>query len=289
MVRAFCPGHITCFFSPAGDVCGDLLARGSVGAGIRTSLGAFVEVTERSDERVCIVIDGSSSDAPVTRHVLSDMAPDRGFDVIVEGQLPSGEGFGMSASGAIAVALCLSDILGLSKSKAYEAAHRADILGGGGLGDVVALTCHAHQPVRVKEGFPPLGHVVGTDVRFDRLTLAVLGPKMNTGHILGDPLVCETIRLAGSTAVNEYLRNPSVDRLFEISNRFSAETGLESREVFETIAHLREEGYNAGMCMLGNSIFTDAPPEIVTGRLGHSEGVFSCTSTDEPPYLTHRA
>ena len=289
MVRAFCPGHITCFFSPAGDVQGDLLARGSIGVGIRTSLGSFVEVTERSDDKVRIIIDGEPSKAPVTHHVFSEMAPGRGFDVIVEGQLPSGEGFGMSAAGAIAAALCLSDLLGLSESEAFETAHKADILGGGGLGDVAALTCLAHQPVRMKEGIPPLGHVVGTDVRFDDLTLAVLGPKMNTGNVLSDPEVRNLIFMAGSSAVVEYMKEPSLERLFEISNRFSLKTGLESPDVSEAILCLRREGYKAAMCMLGNSIFTDAPSDLVFDCLGLSDGVYSCSSTDGSPGLIHKA
>lgn len=289
MVQAFCPGHITCFFSPAGDTVGDILAKGSVGVGIRTSLGTYVELTERTDGRVQIMLDGESSDAPVTSRVLSEMAPGRGFDVVIEGQLPSGEGFGMSAAGAIATALCLSEMLGLPEKTAFEVAHRSDILGGGGLGDVAALTCLAHQPVRVKEGIPPLGLVVGTDVRFKDLTLAVLGPKVNTGKVLGDPEVREAISSAGAVAVAEYMENPSLEHLFGISNRFSAEIGLESPAVAEAIVRLGKEGYGAGMCMLGNSIFTDAPSDIVADCLDLSDGIFSCSSTDECPRLTRRA
>lgn len=289
MVQTFCPGHITCFFSPAGDTVGDILAKGSVGVGIRTSLGTYVELTERTDGRVQIMLDGESSDAPVTSRVLSEMAPGRGFDVVIEGQLPSGEGFGMSAAGAIATALCLSEMLGLPEKTAFEVAHRSDILGGGGLGDVAALTCLAHQPVRVKEGIPPLGLVVGTDVRFKDLTLAVLGPKVNTGKVLGDPEVREAISSAGAVAVAEYMENPSLEHLFGISNRFSAEIGLESPAVAEAIVRLGKEGYGAGMCMLGNSIFTDAPSDIVADCLDLSDGIFSCSSTDECPRLTRRA
>lgn len=288
MVQAFCPGHITCFFSPAGDTDGDILAKGSIGVGIRTSLGAYVELIERADDRVRIMLDGELSDAPVTSRVLAEMAPSRGFDVIIEGELPSGEGFGMSAAGAIATALCLSEVLGLSENVAFEVAHRSDILGGGGLGDVAALTCLAHQPVRVKEGIPPLGLVVGTDVQFEDLTLAVLGPKVNTGNVLDDPAVREAISSAGATAVAEYMKNPSLEHLFEISNRFSAEIGIESPAVAEAIACLGKEGYNAGMCMLGNSIFTDAPSDIVAECLPLSDGIYSCSSTDECPRLIRR-
>lgn len=288
MIRAFCPGHITCFFSPAGGTRGNILERGSVGAGIRTSLGAYVEISERSDSKVEITIDGKASDAPVTRWVLSNMAPGRGLEVTVEGELPNGEGFGMSASGAIATALGISEMLGLSEEDAFEVAHKADIMGGGGLGDVSALTCPVHQPVRIKEGLPPLGRVVGTDVKFDCLTLVVLGPKMHTGNVLSDPVRSTTISRAGVTALSDYVKKPAIDRLFGISNRFSEEIGLESRGVADAIADLRAEGYGAGMCMLGNSIFTDAPKDVVIECLGLSEGIYECASTDMPPHIIHK-
>ena len=96
MVKAFCPGHITCFFQPSDPGQADLLRRGSSGAGIRLSLGSEVVLEERSDDRVRVAIDGVETSAPVTEYVMSQMLPGRGYDVIVSNGLPCGEGFGMS-------------------------------------------------------------------------------------------------------------------------------------------------------------------------------------------------
>ncbi len=287
MATAFCPGHITCFFTPAGDPSDDLLRRGSLGAGIRTSLGASADVCERSGIRT--VMDGRECELEVTSRVLEILAPGRGFDVTVENGLPCGEGFGMSAAGAVAAALAVADICGIDRQTAFEAAHRAEILGGGGLGDVSALYCLGHQPVRVKEGIPPYGEVVSTGVRFDRLTLAVLGPKMHTGNVLGDPARFAAISEAGRRAVGEYLEDPGPGRLYSIANRFSAEAGVECGAVSSALEKLHAEGHMAAMCMLGNSVFTDAPPEEAESLLGPDARVFSCASTDREAEVTRRA
>ena len=286
MVSAFCPGHITCFFTPAGDLSADLLSRGSLGAGIRTSLGAFADVHERSGTRT--VMDGSETDLPVTSRVLELLAPGRGFDVSVENGLPCGEGFGMSAAGAVAVALAVADICGIGKQEAFEAAHKAEILGGGGLGDVSALYCLGHQPVRVKEGIPPYGEVIPTGVEFKQLTLAVLGPKMHTGSVLSDPVRVSAISNAGRRAVKEYLVKPDLGKLYGLSNRFSVEAGVECAEVSDALSKLHAEGYRAAMCMLGNSIFTDAPETEAESLLGPGANIFSCSSTDKSAGITHR-
>ena len=283
MVTVFCPGHITCFFAPAGDPSDDILRRGSIGAGIRTSLGTSAEVTERSGQGLHLVMDGQEADLPVTRNVAESMAPGRGFDIMIENELPCGEGFGMSASGAIAVALALSQIIGSDTQDAFEKAHAAEIRGGGGLGDVSAIQCPAHQPVRVRQGIAPYGETVGTGVRFDILTLAVLGSNMNTGRVLGDSETYSAIQTAGRKAVAEYLDGPNQETLFSLSNRFSSETGLECEAVSSALKKLRSENYHAAMCMLGNSIFTDAPADVTESLLGEDAAVFSCCSTDAAP------
>lgn len=287
MVTAFSPGHITCFFAPSGPSEGNALSRGSVGAGIRTSLGATVEICERSGSGHRIVMDGVSASASVTEKLLERMAPGRGFEVFIENQLPCSEGFGMSAAGAIAAALCLSEIVGTSEQQAYEQAHLAEINGGGGLGDVSAISCLEHQPVRIRPGIPPYGEVIGTGVEFRSLSFVVLGPKMHTGQTLGNPEVFSKISEYGKIGLNEYLEDPSEDALFGISNRFSSVCGLESDEVKNAIHRLNENGFRSAMCMLGNSIFTDAPPEEARSILGVDK-VYSASSTNGCPSIIRK-
>ena len=110
---------------------------------------------------------------------------------------------------------------------------------------------------------------------------------MNTGKVLSDPETYSLIQNAGRSAVSEYLTSPDASLLFSLSNRFSAETGLECEAVKEAISKLHSEGYQAAMCMLGNSIFTDAPADVTESLLG-TDAVFSCGSTDSMPGITRK-
>lgn len=286
-VSAFCPGHVSCVFEPMNTL--HVLSTGSRGFGIRLSLGSTSTVEERDDDVVNISIDGSVSAAMITREVANMMAPGRGFDICIENDLPMSQGFGTSASGAIATAIAIADLIGESRTKAFEAAHIAEVQGGGGLGDVSAIVAGRDIPVRTRAGFPPHGTVENAGIRFETLTLGVLGPKMNTYSVLGDGEAVHRVREAGGVAMETFLADPTKETLFEASNRFSMDTCLESPLIRKAIMRLNDAGYGAGMCMLGNSIFTDAPIEKVRSILGRGHvRAFSCTSSPREIRITRR-
>ena len=278
MSKAFCPGHITCFFHPVRT--DDVLTTGSRGAGIRLSKGAFVTLEERSDSKVVITMDGRSSDAKVTRKVLELVRPGEGFDVTIENELPVSQGFGMSAAGAIAVALAA---LGEYSDDIFRYAHIAEVSEGGGLGDVTALMCPGHQPVRERPGLPPNGLITDTGLIFENLTLAVFGDKLNTGSVINDPKVCSLMDDVGRRMVDSHLNDPSMDGLFRRSREFSRTVGLESFLV-ESALDLLEPYGHAGMYMLGHSIFTDVPQDGVFDLFGDVP-TYTCSSTDAMPRL----
>lgn len=284
MPKAFCPGHITCFFSP-GDIGGDLSSCGSTGLGIRLSAGATVTVEETASDRVSVVIDGVPSPAPVTVGVIREMMPGRGAEVTVENGLPLGEGFGMSAAGAIAAALCAEEISGGLEADPWNAAHRAEITGGGGRGDVAAIQCASHVPVRLRQGIGEYGQVVDSGISFPVLTVAVLGPKMNTGKVLSDPASRQRIFDCGRDAMRAF--DGTKGSLFNESNRFSERIGLESAEISDAIRILGLGRRRAAMCMLGNSIFSDAPMKMVADVLPEAD-VFAVMSTREQAHLISR-
>ena len=274
MSTYFCPGHITCFFQPVRT--GDVRSTGSRGAGLRLSLGTRVSVREHGDSLVNITIDDEPAEAPVTRCMLAHEVPGRGFDVTVDNDLPVGQGFGMSASGTIAAARCICEILDLPQEEAFLMAHRAEVEQGGGLGDVAAIQCLGHQPVRVKPGMGPYGEVLSTPLEFDNLTLMVIGGRLGTASVINDPVMQCKLAEAGSDAVDEFLRDPTSDNLFRLSREFSSGTGLETDAMRSALDRLNEEG-RAGMCMLGHSIFTDVPADRVRELFGDAE-VFECST-----------
>lgn len=282
MTVAFCPGHITCFFHPV--KADGILQTGSRGAGIRISSGSEVCVEERSDSKVTVTIDGAISSASVTESVVSHIAPGRGFDITFTNNLPVSQGFGMSASGAISVSLALCKIMGIPESEAFCFAHIGEVEGGGGLGDVSALLCKGYQPVRIKPGIPPYGEIRDTGIKFEKLTLAVLGNKLKTSSVLSDDSVRTKMIEFADRAITDFIKNPSKELLFDYSRKFSRYCGLESPEVEHALNLLSEHG-NAGMCMLGHSIFTDLAQDEVKEILGEDTAVYSCSSTDLMPFI----
>ena len=279
MTKAFCPGHITCFFHPVRT--DDPVTTGSRGVGLRLSLGTYVTMEERSDSRLSIVMDGTESDAPITRSVMEQICPGRGFDITVENQLPVGQGFGMSASGAIAAALCACLFMGIDQENAYRYAHIAEVLQGGGLGDVSAIMSNARMPVRIRPGLPPYGEVIESNQKSQTFTLAVVGGKLSTAPVISDPDMQRRMNEIGSRMVDDYASDPTMERMYLRSREFSSSLGIESAEVSSALKVLGKE---SGMCMLGHSIFTSRSGDEVREILGDVP-VFSASTSNAPAFI----
>ncbi|NLL95377.1 MAG: pantothenate kinase [Thermoplasmatales archaeon] len=275
MTTARCPGHVTCFFRPVDGPGGPV---GSLGVGIRLSMGAVVSVEPRRDAKVDVTMDGAPHDAPITKRVLGRLMPGAGADVTVVNELPVGMGFGMTAAGAIAAGLCACGLLGLDEGMAYSAANEAELALGGGRGDVAAIMSGFHVPVRIRAGMPPEGEVVDSGLTVPVLSLAVLGTQMPTGEVLGDPATLRRIRDAGDGLVDEFLENPSLDAVMSLSRGFSAAAGVESPEMSGFLDGMRGR---AAMCMLGNSAFS---PSVQRG----GEWIATLSSTDEPARIIRK-
>lgn len=279
-MKAFCPGHITCFFQPADSY--DPMSTGSRGLGIRLSRGADVEVNERSDQRIEVMIDGTEASAEITRLALRVLASDRGFDVHVNNELPMRQGFGMSAAGAIAAGLCVCAIAGMKRSEAFKAAHLAEVYGGGGLGDVAGIMSDRFLPLRTVAGMPPFGKVVEGG-RQMKVNVAVIGDEIDTASIINGDTRQRIIK-AGMEAMDAYSESSGADRMFRISRKFSAAAGVEGPMMKDALETL---GNRAGMCMLGNSVFSTLPESELSDVLGVD--VIQCTSTVRKAEVTRRA
>ncbi len=286
-VTAFCPGHVSCVFHPITSL--NPLCMGSRGFGIRLSLGSRATVEPREDGTVNIWLDGKESEARVTRMMAGILAPGMGFDIRVDNDLPVSQGFGMSASGALAASLCIADITGQPRSKAFAIAHEAEVKAGGGLGDVPAIVAGKHIPIRDVAGFPPYGRVFNADFEMSELTLAVLGQKIVTDSVLNDPRKVAMVREVSAEIIDEFIEDPVQEAMFDLSNRFSMESELEGPAIRRLRERLETKGYRAGMCMLGNSIFTDAPESVLWSMLGRGHvRTYTCRSTSKEILITHR-
>jgi pantoate kinase len=276
--EAFVPGHISCVFRPYKGPT--LNETGSTGFGIRLSLGCHASVSARDDGVLRICINGKESEASVTRSAIERLAPGRGFDVDLRHDLPLEQGFGASASGTYAAALCVCSLLGLDSKMASEATHAAECTLGGGLGDLLAIETRSGVPIRTYPG--PLlirGETEDSGLSFDKLTLIVFDEPLKTASVLTDDTVMERVREAGDEALRSFSADRTKEGLFRVSNVFSESIGLESEDIKKGLDLLRGKGYHAGMCMLGNSIYTDAPENYVIESFPGAR-VFSCSSWD---------
>ena len=282
MTSAFSPGHITCFFQPISSF--DPLSAGSRGAGIRLNLGSTVKVTPSSSNETITEMDGEVIRGEIVRNVVKALDPEGNYKIYIKHDLPVGQGFGMTAADAVATALCMCEITDKSTSEGYRAAHAADLLEGGGRGDVAGIMSRSQQPVRTVAGIPPFGKVDDSQVILGDLTLVTFGPPLITSTVLSDREKVTKIREAGARAMEDYVADMSLRSLFKISNRFSKEAGLRTPEIERAINDIEEKGFMAAMCMLGNSIFTNAPLEIVRDVLGNVWAI-ECTATADEAKL----
>ncbi len=286
MISVFCPGHVSCVFQPMTSF--NSMGAGSRGIGIRLNKGSTATAEPRDDGVVNIYLNGVQSVAHITRMVAERLAPGKGFEIRIDNDLPVSQGFGMSAAGAIAAGLCIAELEGLSRSEAFKTAHEAEVMGGGGLGDVAAIVAGGDVPVRLVPGIPPYGKVRNAGFAIKDLTLAVIGGELRTESILGDPVVLRRIRDAAASSMDLFLQDPTYDNLYTVSNMFSEASDLESPSIRRGIQSLKDRGYRAGMCMLGNSIFTDAPEKDVWSVFGRGHvRTFRCSSCRKE-ILIHR-
>lgn len=282
MTSAFSPGHVTCFFQPVSSL--DPLSAGSKGAGIRLDLGTTVTVKPTAGEPVT-KIDGTISEGRIVRNVVRALDPNQEYNITVTHDLPVSQGFGMSAADAVAAALCVCHITGKDTSEGFRAAHTADLMEGGGRGDVAGIMCRCRHPVRTVAGLPPFGKVEESFVPIEDLTLFTVGPPLSTKSILSDRDTVSKIRKAGAKASENYLKKSSLKFLFNTSNIFSKAAGLRTNEIDETIKVLEDAGHMAAMCMLGNSMFTTASKEEVKSLIG-DVWMTSCKATSEEARVT---
>lgn len=253
--RAFAPAHITGIFRPAHDGR-DPRARGSLGAGVVLDIGvsADAEFDPSGPHRVRLRGD-TSRPLPISSEVARRLFPTGNgtLSVRLSHDLPIGQGFGLSAAGALATALAVSAVVGGTRQAAVETAHLADLFGGGGLGGVAAIAGGGGLEYRTRAGVPPWGRVIhrpwsGT------LFVGVVGGPIPSPRILRSRRALERIERA-SRDLPDLLRRPNADAFFRASARFTDLAGLTTPPLVRVIDALRARGAEAAQAMFGRSFF----------------------------------
>ncbi len=270
---AFCPAHITGFFSLPLDSDKAGTKEGSTGAGFSVELGVEAEV-ELGGEGWDIVVNGEETSFLVVEKTVYNFAS--GGTVKIETDLPFSQGFGMSGASALAAGTAVLADQDEALERALPAAHRSEIFCRTGLGDVVAQY-HGGFEVRVEEGLPPDGKIDVQKLDKD-VILAVAGEPLSTPDILKDPFMAGWINSIGDELMEEFLPEDGFDRFIGMSQRFAEETEF----VKEKVKGVLEVGRKAGkgsMAMIGNSAFFFGDAEELQNLLEEEVG-------EENVYLT---
>jgi pantoate kinase len=251
-VTAFCPGHLSGYFSP---VFGrDPASTGSIGAGMVicegvtahvTRAGAREIVVRRVDEQGNLLCEVSRS--PPLAYLMERLSVTVRIETIC--RLPISAGFGLSAASLVASALAINTLckLGLSREDCCAIAHEAEIVHHSGLGDVAACQGGGRD---YREGagiYAPITRYF--DVR-EPLFALHFGP-LPSSNVLSSPEVLRRVAAAYPDGIPDSPR-----RFFELSRTFAENSGLITPEVGEVLAHCEQEGVPASMTMLGNGVFS---------------------------------
>ncbi|KAA0009856.1 MAG: GHMP kinase [Thermoplasmata archaeon] len=240
---AFAPSHITGFF----EICyhDDYKKAGSRGAGINISLGSYAEVGKKGNS---IFLEGNIGKGEVTLKALQNLGL-AGINVKIKNELPLSQGFGVSASSTLATLLAVCHMFNLPEKKAVEASHLAEVEMKTGLGDVVASYIGGIE-IRKEPGIE--GKIEKIECR-KKLIVAIVGKKIETKNILKNEKMVERINDTGKVCLKEFLKDKSLENFFDLSLKFSFETGIADKNMQRILNEANKVG-KATMCMLGNAI-----------------------------------
>jgi pantoate kinase len=265
--RAFAPGHVTGFFAPAERGL-DPRARGSVGAGLVLDVGVIATARWAPGERRKLSL---TADLPLPLPISGDVAErlvgraSGSLAVHLEHELPIGQGFGMSAAGALATALAVAAVVGRPTSKAIEVAHLAELFGGGGLGGVAAILGGGLER-RIVPGIPPFGRVEHQPFRHP-LFLSVVSAPLPSPSLLRSARFLERVRVAAEPTLPLLGEPLSEERFLDAAEAFTDAIALAGPRLRRTIGRLRGSGAWVAQGMFGGSLFAVPPTPEAERRL----------------------
>ena len=206
--RGRCGGHITLLFTVS-DESEDPIRQGSLGAGLCVDDGVeVVAYGEDGELGLTVTFESTEGDSELYEAVLDALVTEVpqvsgiAWGVSVTISLPTAQGFGVSASGAIASAMAFQRAVGLpyeeSLRRAYSVAHKVERLRSTGLGDVTALAAGGVER-RLEAGSPYHGSEL------------LNGPGRAEGWSLTTPLVLAW-RQGSGKHTSVYIDNPDWKR-----------------------------------------------------------------------------
>lgn len=235
-VTAYAPGSVTTLFVPRDG-------RPSLGVSFATADGASATV-EPAAETV-VYLDGRTAEVAPVAGVLQRLGVTA--TVRLRTDVPIGCGFGVSGAATLATALAINEAEGLGHDRdaLVEAAHRAEVEAGTGLGDVFiqergGLVWDRGEGLRHADCTAVIGYTAFGDI--------------STADVLGDPAAMRRVARIGRGVLADLTPTDGLVPLFEASWDFATQAGLSTARVEEVVASVREDGGTATMAMVGESV-----------------------------------
>jgi len=282
--RGACGGHVTLLFT-VNDLDEDPMRQGSLGAGLCLTDGAEAivrgELGGYSLEVKFLDGNGDSRMYQQVLDLLNEEIPaiaDHSWEIAVRNKLPSSQGFGMSAAGAVAAAAAFQRALGLpqeeSMRRSLAVAHLVERRNSTGLGDVTALAAGGVER-RLNPGAPYSGSDLlngpGRAEGWSESIPVVLAwranPGRHTSEYIDDDDWKQSITEAGTKLMRHLSDGPwnnsRWSELLSSAEAFAKQSGLRGDASRSALVQAGQNaaqraGLGAGaavlLCMLGESI-----------------------------------
>ena len=282
--RGTCGGHVTLLFTVE-DIDEDPIKQGSLGAGLCLNDGAeAIARGELGDYSLEVKLLDGNGDSKMFQQVLDLLSEeisaisDYSWEIAIRNKLPSSQGFGMSAAGAIAAASAFQRALGLPHEENFRRslaiAHMVERQNSTGLGDVTALAAGGVER-RLRPGSPYSGtellngpgHSEGWTESIPVVLAWRANPGRHTSEYIDDDNWKESITVAGRKQMEKLskgLWNSSRwGELLDFAEAFSNQSGLsDDASRSELVEKGKKATLRAGLdsktavllCMLGESI-----------------------------------
>ncbi len=265
MSKYWVASHITGIFTIE-DKNPDPLQQGSLGAGFSISRGTTTWIENSDDKKTHFYFNGKevvADQANITNYVLKQCLSHKSttseldipLSIFHEFEVPLSCGFGASASGAIGCAMALNEFLelNLSQEELYNLAHKAEVVNGSGLGDVIGLLQGGWE-YRTKAGSPSLGEAKNILENSYKVATLSLGP-IETKSVIRSDKWKEQINKVGRLFMSGFYENPSIRSFATISRQFSVTSYLATPDIMKIMQETENEEVLVCQIMLGNGVF----------------------------------
>ncbi|MEE9565220.1 MAG: GHMP kinase [Nitrosopumilaceae archaeon] len=262
--EAFCPAHVTGFFTAelenkeSPELIGSLGAGFSMQEGVTTTVRARLK-TKYDDSNFQLNINGYKSDnTQVSEFMINEFLNIVNYEYFIEvfHDIPIPVGYGLGCSGAVALSLgiALNQALGtkLSKTQVGQIAHNAEIKCRTGLGDVLA-SYHGGFEIRTKSGAPGIGAIQKIKTNSSDVIIICFSP-ISTKEFLNERL--SSINGLGGKMVKELLKSKDCNEFQDMSIKFAKYVEVITPRMNEVIKELHENGIKCGVALFGETVFS---------------------------------